>query len=112
MVPKYLIFSGNVSQNGVLQPWFADKASAVDVGLFATVRDFDAIDVQIADDVQNAWVAFAQSGIPRFPDGSPWPKCDTKTMQLTVIGDKMEAKHWDMDRVVSILSSLRGQTLD
>ncbi|KAM0445076.1 hypothetical protein ACHAPV_009904 [Trichoderma viride] len=103
---------GNVSQNGVLKPWFANKASDVDDGLSASDRDFDAIDVQIADNVQNAWVTFARTGIPRFSDGSPWPQCETMDMQLTVIGDKMEVKHWDMDRVVSILSSLRDQTLD
>ncbi|UKZ81782.1 hypothetical protein TrVFT333_009555 [Trichoderma virens FT-333] len=103
---------GNVSEDGVLKPWFAKKASAVDVGQSAMDKDFDATDVQIANDVQNAWVTFARTGEPQFSDSSPWPQCDTRDMQLTVIGDKMEAKHWDIDRVVGILSSLREQILE
>ncbi|KAL7916892.1 Carboxylesterase [Trichoderma velutinum] len=103
---------GNVSRDGFLKPWFAKAASAVDVAQSAIDKDFDTIDIQIANDVQNAWATFAQTGIPRFSDGSAWPQCDANDMQLTVIGDRVEAKHWDMDRVVNILSSLRDQTRD
>ncbi|KAL6689965.1 Carboxylesterase [Trichoderma pleuroticola] len=108
--------SGMLAYHGAEIPYifgnFGRKSSAVDVGVYPVGKDFDAIDVQIANDVQNAWVTFAQTGTPQFSDGSPWPHCDTSDMKLTVIGDKMEAKHWDMDRVIIILSSLRDQTSD
>ncbi|KAH0531166.1 hypothetical protein TsFJ059_000032 [Trichoderma semiorbis] len=103
---------GNVSRNGVLKPWFGRKALAADIGPCPMDKYFDEIDVQIANDVQKAWVSFAHTGTPQFSDGSAWPHCDTRDMKLTVIGDKMEEKEWDMDRVVSILGSLRDRTRD
>ncbi|KAN0116873.1 alpha/beta-hydrolase [Hyaloscypha variabilis] len=69
-------------------------------------RDFDSVDVSVAEAIQAAWVEFARTGIPRS-NGVAWPACAESDPQYTAIGDKVEAKRLEIDPIEAILRELR-----
>jgi para-nitrobenzyl esterase len=50
-------------------------------------EQYDEVDAQVSDTVQHAWTELARTGVPRGPDGTPWPAGTTATPLLTVIDD-------------------------
>jgi len=50
----------------------------------------------LAHEVSNAWLSFAESGVPRLPDGTPWPRFVKDTASTVLI----DAPQWS--RVTSM----------
>ena len=49
---------------------------------------YDATDHELADQLQEAWVSFARSGVPRS-NGEAWARYDPLDPKITVIGDEI-----------------------
>jgi para-nitrobenzyl esterase len=65
------------------------------------------VDAQVSDTVQHAWTEFARTGIPRNPDGTPWPAGTTTTPLLTVIDDASHSRPLDISPVAELINSMR-----
>ncbi|HEY0802818.1 MAG TPA: carboxylesterase family protein, partial [Steroidobacteraceae bacterium] len=69
---------------------------------------YDAIDRQISDAIQDAWISFARSGVPRNSDGTSWPLYDAKSPQVAWIDDRVGVRPFPVTEVMSAINLLRA----
>lgn len=70
---------------------------------------YDAIDRRVSDLMQDAWIAFARTGVPQGPTGSPWPCYVEDAPAVSMIGDFVETTLVPVDQVVSAIHTTRGE---
>ncbi|MDA5194446.1 carboxylesterase/lipase family protein [Govanella unica] len=68
---------------------------------------YDETDRVISAGLQNAWIEFARTGVPRSPDGSAWPAYNDQRSQISWIEDDFQARDLDVSELTSIIHSLR-----
>ena len=68
---------------------------------------YDAVDRQVSELIQNAWISFARSGIPESPAGTFWPRYDSAAPAAVWIGDCISVGPFPLTEVMSELNSLR-----
>ncbi|QXE33255.1 carboxylesterase family protein [Streptomyces sp. GMY02] len=68
---------------------------------------YDAIDVQIRDEMQHAFVEFARTGVPERLDGARWPEFGRSRSLHTVVNDQVSFAPYDVDPVLESLYRLR-----
>jgi para-nitrobenzyl esterase len=76
-------------------------------GHVGTEDGFDDTDRAVSASIQHAWVEFARTGIPRNPDGTPWPRYESADRRVEVIGDTSRAEPLALNPVTALLASLR-----
>jgi para-nitrobenzyl esterase len=76
-------------------------------GHLAPTEQYDEVDARVSDTVQYAWTEFARTGVPRNPDGTPWPAGTTTTPLLTVIDDASHSRPLDISPVAELINSMR-----
>jgi para-nitrobenzyl esterase len=69
---------------------------------------YDETDEAISHGVQGAWVEFARTGVPRGPDGPPWPAFDEARV-LTWIEDNFATRPFAVSELTQIIHSLRSE---
>jgi para-nitrobenzyl esterase len=69
--------------------------------------DYDETDVQVSNTIQHAWTEFARTGVPRNPDGTPWPACTPTDPQYTIIDDHTKSVPLDITPVCKMIHSQR-----
>jgi para-nitrobenzyl esterase len=77
-------------------------------GNLAPADAYDATDVAISQAMQDAWIAFARTGVPHNSDGSPWPAYDRAAPSFTLIRDEVVSRPFVVDELTAIISSLRA----
>jgi para-nitrobenzyl esterase len=71
---------------------------------------FDATDRLVSESIQHAWVEFARTGVPSNPDGTAWPRFDSATRRVEIIGDTSRAETREPDPVSALIATRRSQT--
>jgi carboxylesterase type B len=80
--------------------------------VFGTLADndfYDATDRTIGDAMQDAWVAFARSGVPAS-GGTDWPRYVAETPTASIIGDTIEHEAFPVTALMKLIHSMRGPT--
>jgi para-nitrobenzyl esterase len=68
---------------------------------------YDTTDASISRGMQDAWIAFARTGIPQNPDGTAWPDYREPKPEMTWIEDKFETRAFTISELTAIIHSLR-----
>ena len=76
-------------------------------GHLTPAEDYDQADARVSEILQHAWTEFARTGVPRNPDGTPWPVSTSTAPQLTVIEDAARSRSFDISPVTELINSLR-----
>ena len=76
-------------------------------GHLTPAEDYDQADARVSEILQHAWTEFARTGVPRNPDGTPWPVSTSTAAQLTVIEDAAQSRSFDISPVTELINSLR-----
>ena len=69
---------------------------------------YEGMDEAISRGMQGAWVEFARTGVPRSPDGAPWPAYHEAAPQLTWIEDGFSTRPLAVNELTQIVHSLRS----
>ena len=76
-------------------------------GHLVPAEQYDEVDAQVSDTIQYAWTEFARTGVPRSPDGTPWPAGTTTTPLLTAIDDTTHNRPLDNGPLIETINSAR-----
>ncbi|MFB7496441.1 carboxylesterase/lipase family protein [Streptomyces sp. NPDC056161] len=71
-------------------------------------QGYDAQDERVSDTMLHAWTEFARTGVPRSPDGTPWPAADATTPLVTVIDAEAHSRPLEIDPVTELIHTLRA----
>jgi para-nitrobenzyl esterase len=77
-------------------------------GNLAPAEDYDETDAELADAMQDAWIAFARDGVPVLPDGTAWPRFDNDRKRMTVITDTLREVPFTTSALTNIIHTLRS----
>ena len=69
-------------------------------------RPWEAIDIQLADQVSNYWVNFVKTGNPNGTNLTIWPAYNTQKEQVLIINKQTEAKLMPFKEGLQILSTI------
>lgn len=76
-------------------------------GKFSRPDWYDAVDWQLADQIRQAWVSFARTGVPQSGRAA-WKPFDAGNPQITAIGDMIETAALLPTPMVTIIKSSRA----
>jgi para-nitrobenzyl esterase len=76
-------------------------------GHVAAEGGYDDTDLKVSDAVQTAWIEFARSGVPRNPDGSAWPRYESKHPMGELIDETSRAEAVEIEPVTALIGGLR-----
>ncbi len=78
--------------------------------VFGTLTDdgaYDAVDRRVSEDVQEAWISFARTGVPRTDDGAAWPRYDPADPRIAMIDDVVSIEPHPVDPVDALVNACR-----
>jgi para-nitrobenzyl esterase len=78
-------------------------------GNLAPADAYDTIDSAISRAMQDAWIAFARTGVPRNSDQSPWPRYERIAPFFTLIEDEVTSRPFVVDELTAMIHSLRTE---
>jgi para-nitrobenzyl esterase len=78
-------------------------------GNLAPADAYDTIDSAISRAMQDAWIAFARTGIPRNSDQSSWPHYERIAPFFTLIEDEVTSRPFVVDELTAMIHSLRTE---
>ena len=105
----YAYVFGRVSP-GLLASGERAKHTAEIRYIFGTLSDdsaYDATDVALSLAMQQAWIAFARTGVPTLPGNSSWPRFINADEEIVQVGDTIKVTHLEPTKVVRLLAALR-----
>lgn len=76
-------------------------------GHLVPAEDYDDVDAQVSDTIAHAWTEFARTGVPRGPDGAPWPAATATAPRVTVVDDKAQSCPLDVSPLTELINSIR-----
>jgi para-nitrobenzyl esterase len=68
---------------------------------------YDEVDAGVSAAVQDAWIAFARTGVPCGPDGQAWPRFDPGEPRVAVIADRMGIEPVAVGPVTTLIHAQR-----
>ena len=81
--------------------------------LFGNLNDesgdaYDEVDMRLSRLMQQAWIQFAATGAPRFPDGRPWPQFTWPAPSVTTLGAEASTDSIPLNGLIGLLHSIRN----
>ena len=76
-------------------------------GNLQPVEMYDDVDASIARTMQQAWIAFARTGVPSNEDGGPWAAYSSTTEMSTNIGEHVTSAPLFVSKLARVISTLR-----
>lgn len=77
-------------------------------GNLAPESHYDAVDRRLSTEMQEAWTAFAHTGVPRA-GGRSWPNYQTDNPRLTVLGNTVSTDSLAVAPLTKFFASQRGK---
>ncbi len=68
---------------------------------------YDALDREVSDLLQDAWISFARDGTPESPAGQPWPAYQSDQPTCAWIEDDVSIRPFPVTRIMETLNRLR-----
>jgi para-nitrobenzyl esterase len=72
-------------------------------------REYDEVDRRISRELQQVYVEFARTGVPKGPNGAVWPAFRGPEPQATIVGDQISSGPYPMDPITRAMYPLRAK---
>lgn len=69
---------------------------------------YDAVDRQLSEALQDAWIAFATTGVPLLAATGPWPRFEADAPRRAHVGDGIDIRRFALNDLASTLHDLRA----
>lgn len=76
-------------------------------GTLADESQFDRLDLEVLNMMQDAWISFARDGVPVSAGGVVWPVYDASNAEAAYIEKGVEIRPYPITKLMSIINRLR-----